>query len=47
MARISLKIEYLDINQGAELIAEAIMRKELALAVALHDELGRILSEVA
>jgi len=47
MARISLKIDYLDINQGAELIAEAIMRKELALAVALHDELGRILSEVA
>lgn len=42
-ARISLQIEYPDTNEGAQLIAEAIVRKEMALAIALHKELGRLI----
>lgn len=43
MARIRLEIEYLDNQEGAELIAETILKKDPALAVALYRRLGILL----
>ena len=47
MARIRLEIEYLDNQEGAELIAETILKKDPALADALYRRLGILLKEAA
>lgn len=47
MARIRLEIEYLDNQEGAELIAETILKKDPALATALYRRLGYLLKEAA
>lgn len=44
-ARIRLEIEYLDNQEGAQLIAETIYKKDHALAAALHARLGVLLNE--